>query len=64
MQQQQQKIPGVNCNHSGGSTADPKRLARHSQTVRLSEEKTIKIAKNVAASEMHKMLTQAEYYPS
>jgi hypothetical protein len=29
-----------------------------------SEEKTIKIAKNVAASKMHKMLTQAEYYPS
>jgi hypothetical protein len=39
MQQQQQKSQGVNCNHSGGSTADPKRLARLSQTVRLSKKK-------------------------
>jgi hypothetical protein len=39
MQQQQQKTPGVNCNDSGGSRADPKRLVRHSQTARLSKKK-------------------------
>jgi hypothetical protein len=42
MQQQQQKTPGVNCNDSGGSRADPKRLVRHSQTARLSKKKTSK----------------------
>jgi hypothetical protein len=46
MQQQQQKTPGVNCNDSGGSRADPKRLVRHSQTARLSKKKNIKKRKS------------------